>query len=125
MGDDVSNACAWRWDGRRITLAWRAGRECISLLAAARTPHKVAISDGLAGHRRLQLDCHVLAQFGEISSYASSGLSANEKGPQYFHAQNPVAAAGDVWYYQKKRAERKNRKSVLGRLKDRVLRFIR
>ena len=101
----------------------RAGREYISLLAAARTPHKVAISDGLAGHRRLQLDCHVLAQFGEIPSYASSALS-NEKDPQYFHAQNPVAAAGDVWYYQKKRAERKNRKSVLGRLKDRVLRFI-
>ena len=78
----------------------------------------------LASCRRLQLDCHVLAQFGEIPSYASSALS-NEKDPQYFHAQNPVAAAGDVWYYQKKRAERKNRKSVLGRLKDRVLRFIR
>lgn len=125
MGDDVSNTCIWRWDGRRITLAWRAGREYISLLAAARTPYKVAISDGLTGHRRLQPDRHVLAQFGEISSYASSGLSANEKGPQYFHAQNPVAAAGDVWYYQKERAERKNLKSVLRRLKDRVVQYIR
>ena len=105
-------------------LVRRTGRECIWLLAAARTPYKIAISDGPTGRRRLRLDCHVLALFGKIPSYASSGLSSNEKGPQYFHAQNPVAAAGDVWYYQKERAERKNRESVLWRLKDRVLRSI-
>ena len=48
---NVLNAYVWRV--RNEVLVRRTGRECIWLLAAARTPYKIATLDGFARH------CHL------------------------------------------------------------------